>query len=140
MSGLDFGLWTLDFVIRVLTLDFGPWTLDLAMALKVLIGPDKFKGTLTALEAAHAMAAGWRSSRPQDELELLPITDGGDGFGDIVSALLEAEPQTIKTVDAAHRACEAAWWWHPASKTAVVESARAIGLAQLPANKYHPFE
>jgi len=110
------------------------------MALKVLIGPDKFKGTLTALEAAHAMAAGWRSSRPQDELELLPITDGGDGFGDIVSALLEAEPQTIKTVDAAHRACEAAWWWHPASKTAVVESARAIGLAQLPANKYHPFE
>ena len=42
------------------------------MALKVLIIPDKFKGTLTAQEAAKAIAAGWRASRPEDELELLP--------------------------------------------------------------------
>ena len=54
------------------------------MPLKILIAPDKFKGTLTAPQAAEAIARGWRSARPQDKLELLPMSDGGDGFGDIV--------------------------------------------------------
>lgn len=110
------------------------------MALKILFIPDKFKGTLTARQAAEAMARGWRQARPQDSLELLPMSDGGDGFGELVSELLGAETQTIKTVDAAHRPCEATWWWHEASRTAVVESARVIGLAQLPLGKFHPFE
>ena len=110
------------------------------MALKLLISPDKFKGTLTAHAAASAMAAGWKSARPYDELELLPISDGGDGFGEMLSILLQAQLQTAKAVDAAHRPCEASWWWHPASQTAIIESARVIGLAQLPPGKYHPFE
>ena len=110
------------------------------MALKVLISPDKFKGTLTALEAARAMAAGWRTARPDDELELLPISDGGDGFGEVMSDLLGAQGRSVKTIDAAHRPCEALWWWHAPSRTAIIESARIIGLAQLPAGKYHPFE
>ena len=106
----------------------------------VLIAPDKFKGTLTAAEAAEAIARGWRGARPGDRIELLPITDGGDGFGEIISRSLGAEPQTIKTVDAAHRPCTATWWWHERSRTAIIESARIIGLAQLPPKKYHPFE
>ena len=110
------------------------------MALKVLISPDKFKGTLTAAQAALAMANGWRAVRPADHLELLPMSDGGDGFGEIISTLLNAEPQIAKTVDAAHRPCEAAWWWQPGTRTAIIESARVVGLAQLPPGKYHPFE
>jgi len=110
------------------------------MALKVLICPDKFKGTLTAAEAAHAMSNGWRRARPKDDLQLLPMSDGGDGFGEIISRVLNAEPQTIKTIDAAHRPCEAIWWWHSSTRTAIIESARVIGLAQLPPGKYHPFE
>ena len=110
------------------------------MPLRVLIVPDKFKGTLTAQQAAAAIARGWRSARPEDALELLPMSDGGDGFGEIISGLLRAEAQTAKTVDAAHRPVEATWWWHADSKTAVIESARIIGLAMLPRGKYHPFE
>src|ERR1043165_8425497 len=87
------------------------------MALKVLICPDKFKGTLTAAEAAHAMANGWPRARPEDDLQLLPMSDGGDGFGEIISSVLNAEPQTIKTIDAAHRPCEAVWWWHSSTRT-----------------------
>jgi glycerate kinase len=110
------------------------------MPLKILIAPDKFKGTLTALRAAEAMARGWRSVRPQDELELLPMSDGGDGFGEIISRLMGATQQPIKTVDAAHRPLETSWGWHEESKTAIVESAQVIGLAMLPQGKYHPFE
>jgi glycerate kinase len=107
---------------------------------KALIVPDKFKGTLTASEAAQAIATGWRRARPGDHLELLPMSDGGDGFGEIMSSLIGAEPILIETVDAAHRPVSARWWWHGKTATAIIESARIIGLAQLPRGKYHPFD
>lgn len=110
------------------------------VAIDVLIVPDKFKGTLTARQAAEAMAQGWRSTRPDDRLSLLPMSDGGDGFGEVLGDLLEAEARTVRTVDAAHRPVEATWWWSAAQKTAVIESAQVIGLAMLPLGKYHPFE
>jgi len=68
------------------------------------------------------------------------MSDGGDGFGEIISRLLGAVPQTVKTVDAAHRPLEAVWWWHEESRMAIVESANVIGLAMMPRGKYHPFE
>ena len=108
--------------------------------MKILIAPDKFKGTLTAAEAVTAIANGWRQARPNDDIDALPITDGGDGFGEVMSQLLGAAPQIAKSVDAAHRPCDAVWWWQAKTKTAIIESARVIGLAQLPPAKYHPFE
>jgi glycerate 2-kinase len=113
---------------------------DDEVAMKVLIVPDKFKGTLTAQQAAEAMAEGWREIRAQDEVEMLPMSDGGDGFGEVMSSLLGAVPQKVKTIDAAHRPCDGVWWWHAESETAIIESARVIGLALLPPGKYHPFE
>lgn len=110
------------------------------MGYTVLIAPDKFKGTLTARAAAEAMARGWLQTRPGDTIHLLPISDGGDGFGELVSGCLVATTQTVHTVDAAHRPCDAEWWWEPDSKTAVLEAARVNGLARLPPGKYHPFE
>jgi glycerate kinase len=110
------------------------------MPLKILIIPDKFKGTLTAQAAAQAIARGWRKARPQDKVDLLPMSDGGDGFGEVFSRLLHARPQTVKTVDAAHRAIRTRWWWEPKSKTAIIESTRIIGLAMLPPGKFHPFD
>lgn len=110
------------------------------MALKILIVPDKFKGTLTAAQAAESMARGWHAARPQDQLVKIPMSDGGDGFGEVLSALLSAPLRTVKSEDAAHRPVEAAWWWHAPSLTAVIESARVIGLAMLPRGKFHPFE
>jgi len=107
---------------------------------KILIAPDKFKGTLTARQAAEAIARGWRRSRPSDSLELLPISDGGDGFGAVLGELLDAKTQRCKTVDAAHRPITATWWWQAKTKTAVIESANIIGLAMLPPGKFHPFQ
>jgi glycerate kinase len=108
--------------------------------MRVLITPDKLKGTLTAEAAAKAIARGWRKARPQDDLDLLPMSDGGDGFGAVISRQLGAHPQMIKTRDAAHRSCTARWWWEPKTKTGIVESANVIGLAMLPPKQFHPFD
>ena len=110
------------------------------MPLKVLIAPDKFKGTLTAQAAAEAIASGWRRARPRDHIAMLPATDGGDGFGEVMGDLLSCSIQKVRTEDAAHRTCLAQWWWEPKTRTAILESANTIGLAQLPKGRFHPFE
>lgn len=99
--------------------------------MKVLIVPDKFKGTLSAGAAAEAIACGWRRHRPQDALEILPLSDGGDGFGRVIGELLKAKAKRVRSVDAAHRPCAVNWWWEPKGKTAIIESAAVIGLAKL---------
>jgi glycerate kinase len=110
------------------------------MPLSVLIVTDKFKGTLTAQAAADLIARGWREARPRDSVELLSMSDGGDGFGEVLARLLKVEERTLSTLDAAHTPLEAKWWWDPATKTAIIESAGIIGLALLPAKKFHPFD
>jgi glycerate 2-kinase len=127
-------------VLAILSLASTAAALNSSYDMKLLVLPDKFKGTLTAQQAAYAIARGWGAVRPHDELDLLPMSDGGDGFGEIMSSLLGALPQVTATVDAAHRPCQAIWWWHEQTRTAIVESARVIGLAQLPPGKYHPFD
>ncbi len=68
------------------------------------------------------------------------MSDGGDGFGQVLRDLLEAEERMVKTVDAAHRSIRAVWWWQEKSRTAIVEAARVNGLAMLPSKKFHPFQ
>ncbi|HYE33064.1 MAG TPA: glycerate kinase [Methylomirabilota bacterium] len=108
--------------------------------MRVLIVPDKFKGTLTAKQAAEAIAAGWRAARPLDELELLPMSDGGDGYAEVFGSMLGARQQMVQTVDAAHQPRAASWWFSSESKVAVVETAQSNGLALLPPGKFHPFQ
>jgi glycerate 2-kinase len=48
-------------------------------ALRVVIAPDSFKGSLDATAVADAIAHGWASTRPRDALILLPQADGGEG-------------------------------------------------------------
>jgi glycerate kinase len=106
----------------------------------VLIIPDKYKGTLTSQEAAQAIARGWRKVRPGDVLDRLPMSDGGDGFGEVTSSLLQARRQIVFTVDAAHRTLSSTWWWARADRIAVIESARMVGLAMLAPGWFHPFD
>jgi len=54
----------------------------------VVIAPDSFGGTLSAAEAAAAIAAGWARSVPADELRELPLADGGTGFVEVLHAAL----------------------------------------------------
>jgi len=110
------------------------------MSSRILIVPDKFKGSLTARQAADAIARGWRKARPKDFLSLLPMSDGGDGFGEVLSSLIGAKKRVVKTVDAAHRPLRCVWWWQPKAKTAIIESAKVNGLAMLAGKGLHPFQ
>ncbi len=104
--------------------------------MRVLIAPDKFAGTLSAVQAAQAIADGWSRQAPEDQLELVPMADGGPGFCDVLHASLggdllavevtgpygEPVPATVLVVDG----------------TAYVESAQACGLHLAPPEKREP--
>lgn len=59
--------------------------------MRVLIAPDDYTGTLTAAQAAEAIASGWRSRAPDDRLTLMPLSDGGPGFVGAIAAALDAQ-------------------------------------------------
>ncbi len=59
--------------------------------MRVVVAPDKFAGTLSAVEAAAAIARGWRAVAPYDELVVVPMSDGGPGFVDALHSVLGGE-------------------------------------------------
>ncbi|GAA1920797.1 glycerate kinase family protein [Nocardioides hwasunensis] len=94
--------------------------------MRVLIAPDKFAGTLTAVQAAEAIATGWRRHAPGDELDLAPMADGGPGFVDVLHAALGGSLAAV-TVRGPHGEQVPAAVLH-VGETAYVESAQAAGL------------
>jgi glycerate kinase len=99
------------------------------MRLRVLIAPDKFKGSLEAPAAAAALAQGWRSVRPGDELAVLPMADGGDGTLAVLAAGRPASWVTVPTVDAVGNPRLGRYL--RAGDTAAVELAEICGIAGL---------
>jgi len=93
---------------------------------RILVAPDKFAGTLSAIEAAEAIATGWQRHAADDVLDLAPMADGGPGFVEVLHAALggdllavtvsgpfgEPTPATVLRV----------------GDTAYVETAQACGL------------
>jgi glycerate kinase len=94
--------------------------------MRVLVAPDKFAGTLTAVEAATAIAEGWRRRAPDDELDLAPMADGGSGFVDVLHTALGGELLMV-TVAAVHGERVPATILR-VGETAYVESSQSCGL------------
>ena len=64
--------------------------------MKIVVAPDKFKGSLPAAEVAAAIAAGLRAELPTAELVTVPVADGGEGTVDAaVAAGFERVPVTV---------------------------------------------
>lgn len=106
--------------------------------MKIVVAPDKFAGTLTAAEAARALAAGWSSVRPGDEVVQVPMADGGEGTLDVVEAAVPGSRRMVtEAADARGRAVEAAWLLLPDGR-ALVEAAQACGLTRLEAGERNP--
>ncbi|GAC1322882.1 MAG: hypothetical protein NVSMB13_01990 [Mycobacteriales bacterium] len=97
--------------------------------MRVLLAPDSFGGTLSAVEAAAAMAQGWQAAAPGDRLVQVPVSDGGPGFLDVMASVLGGKrlPATVR--DPLGRPVPAAVL--VVGDTAYVESAQACGLHHL---------
>jgi glycerate kinase len=103
-------------------------------SLRILIAPNAFKGSLTVLEAARAMARGAKRAYPDAEVLLLPISDGGDG---LIDALLTARGGRRIHVPVRGPLGEKrqAPYGRLDPRTAVIEMALASGLALVPPEK-----
>ena len=110
------------------------------MSRKILVIPDKFKGTLDASKVAEIISESWLQVHPMDQITRIPMSDGGDGFGIVMGNAIQAKPVGVKTVDAANRPISAVIWYNEARATAVIETAESNGLARLPKGTYHPFD
>ena len=107
--------------------------------MKVLIAPDCYTGTLTAVEAADAIADGWRRSDPDAVLDLAPMADGGPGFLDAMAA--GTAGTTIPVVVRGPLGLPTpAHVFLAEDGTAYVESAQACGTSLLPPGELHPME
>jgi len=99
--------------------------------MRVLIAPDCYGDSLTAVEAAEAIARGWRSGRPDDELVLAPQSDGGPGFVGVLAGRI-GEVNTLRVSGPLTEDVSADWVLDPAApRTAYIECAQACGLALL---------
>jgi glycerate kinase len=96
---------------------------------KILVAPDSFKGSLSAMKAAELIAAGWQSVRPSDEVVLLPQADGGEGT---IEAIEAAIPGSLRhsagSVTGPDGRPTAGWWLELPNGAAVVELAISSGL------------
>lgn len=92
---------------------------------RVLVAPDKFKGSLTAVEAAEAIARGLRRSLPSVMVDTLPFADGGEGTVDaVVAAGGTRHTATVSGPDGEPVSAH----WALLGRTAVIEMAQASGL------------
>lgn len=100
-------------------------------ALRVVIAPDSFKGSATAVEVAEALAEGWSEERPGDEVVLAPMADGGEGTVDAFEvAVPEAARHTLTATGPDDGSVETSWLLLP-DGAAVVELASASGITLL---------
>lgn len=102
-----------------------------ARPLTVLFAPDSFKGSLTAVEVARALAAGWSRARPADDVLLSPLADGGEGTLAAIEAAGGWSWQEAAAHDPIGRQITAVWLRSVDGRRAVVELAAASGLSRL---------
>ncbi len=105
--------------------------------MRVLVAPDKFRGTLTAHEAARALARGWHRARPADDVEELPLADGGEGTLDALVAALGGDRRALTVTGPLGDPVEAVFGLLP-GPSGVVEMALASGLALVPQGRGDP--
>ena len=108
--------------------------------MRVLIAPDSFGWTLGPVQAATAMAEGWTRGAPHDDVDVLPLSDGGPGFLDALSRALGGTTVATTVSDPLGREVPAAILLADdgGRRTAYVEASQATGLHLLDAAERDP--
>ncbi len=104
--------------------------------MRVVIAPDKFAGTLSAAQAAEAIARGWRRQAPGDQLDLVPMADGGPGFVDTLGGALDGRRVSLQVDGPYGDPVPADLLVH--GEVGYVEAAQACGLQLTPPQRRDP--
>lgn len=106
--------------------------------MRILVAPDKFKGSLGAREVADNIAAGLRDILPEATIEILPVADGGEGTAEVISQASVGEWVKCAAHDALGRTITARYFWLREKSIAVMEMSEAAGLWRLAPDERDP--
>ncbi len=106
--------------------------------MRILIAPDKFKGCLTAPEAAAIIAQAIQDLGPSHEITLLPIADGGEGTAAVVCSACNGEWINAASHDALGRGIIGRYVWLERDATAVIEMSAVAGLGSIEPSERDP--
>ena len=99
--------------------------------MKILLAPDKFKHSLSAMEVCLALEEGILKSNPSIVVKKCPLSDGGEGSLEVIKAALEVDPINCTVTDPIGRPINTFFLYNKHNKTAYIELAKASGLELL---------
>lgn len=106
--------------------------------MQILVAPDKFKGSLDALQVCHAIEAGIRRTDPRLSVIKVPMADGGEGTGDVLTQFGNGKKIQVEVYDPLGRTILADYGISADGKIAFVEMAKASGLQLLSKAERNP--
>src|SRR6059058_3675454 len=89
--------------------------------MRILIAPDKFKGSLNAREVADNIAKGLRDELPDAKIDIVPMADGGEGTAEAICDARGGSWLECKAHDPLGREIDAPYGWIESGKIAVME-------------------
>ncbi len=105
--------------------------------MKIVLAPDKFKGSLSAKEVCTLSASALLNIFPQAKITQLPMADGGEGTSAVLGQYFEAEIKEVHVQDPLMRQIKAVYYYSKGRKEAYIEMANASGLQLLKQNELH---
>jgi glycerate kinase len=106
--------------------------------MKILIAPDKFKGSLGSLEVAENIAKGLRDALPNAGIDIVPMADGGEGTAEAICEARSGSWLKCKAHDPLGRQIDARYGWIEDEKLAVMEMSEAAGMRRLSEDEQDP--
>ena len=106
--------------------------------MRILIAPDKFKGSLGTRAVGEAIARGLQAALPEAQVEIVALADGGEGTAEAICEGRGGEWMDCAAHDALGRVLQSRYAWLAAPRLAVMEMSAAAGLAQLAPNERDP--
>src|SRR4051812_24887870 len=106
--------------------------------MKVVLAPDKFKGSLTSFEVCKCIHSGIKLVAENVDVYSFPMADGGDGFAAVLQYYLQTQTIYSTTVDPLNRRIKASYQFDEPKKTAIIELAVSSGLELLKDEERNP--
>ncbi len=108
------------------------------MVSRILLAPDKFKGSLTSFEVCNALEKGLRLANPGIEIIQLPMADGGEGWSELILHYSKGKEIPLEVSNPLFHPVKASWLLSEDGETAFIEMAKASGLQLLTPSFYNP--